>query len=108
MNTEENQLTEKERLAIIADIVKKVQSGEINPVLPEDLQRIEDEEWEQFPVVNDTEIEHGATSASQIEIEEERSKLGTEVAREIDFDNDENEFDMNRTSSWVSNLEKSQ
>ena len=105
MNNQQTQLTEEERLAVIARLVRAVQSGEINPILTEEQEALAKAEKEKN-AAEKLAVSHGLKGAQRADVEEEKALLGTEVARAVDFDNDENECDMNALSPAMLAVER--
>ena len=95
MNTEKTELTEEQRLAVIAELVRKVQNGEANPVLTEEQEALQEREKEKL-VAEEFVLKHGIAEAQDSDLEEEKGFI--ELEAPIDFDNDENEVDMKTLS----------
>ena len=93
METKSKELTEQERIAIIRAIVLDVQSNgsQIDAEGQKIIDEIKREQATEEVVVN-----HGLLNAQKEDVEDETDFLETE--KEVDFDGDENEIDMETIS----------
>jgi phosphotransferase system IIA component len=86
---ENQELTEEQRLAIIAKVVKAVKAGK--SIVEVDTDFVNELKAEK--ATEDLVVEHGLLAAKDEDIEDEKQFL--EVDKKVDFDGDENETDMN-------------
>ena len=93
------ELTEEQRLAIIAEAVRAVKAGETIVEVDQDL--IDDYKAEQ--ATEDLVVEHGLLNAQKEDIEDEKQFL--EVDKEVDFDSDESETDMDSLSPQMRDVQ---
>ena len=84
--------TEEQRLAVIREIVKAVQSGETIVEVDEDFVN----ELRAEQATEDLVVEHGLLNAQQEDVEDESQFLDLE--KQVDFDDDESETDMENIS----------
>jgi len=92
MNNQELPLTEEQRLAIIAELVRAVKSGEANIEVDQELI----DNYKEEKATEDFLVEHGLLNAQEEDIEDEKQFL--ELEKDVDFDEDENETDMESLS----------
>jgi hypothetical protein len=86
---------EEERLAIIKAIVKKVQSGDSECVVDQDLL----DEFKSEKATEDFVVEHGLLDATEEDVRDEVGQLASvDHEKDSDFDADENEVDMENVS----------
>lgn len=92
MNNQELPLTEEQRLAIIAELVRAVKSGEANIEVDQELI----DNYKEEKATEDFLVEHGLLNAQEEDIEDEKQFL--ELEKDVNFDEDENETDMESLS----------
>jgi len=85
-------LTEEQRLAVIAEVVRSVKAGET--IIEVDQDMIDDYKAEQ--ATEDFVVEHGLLNVKDEDIEDEKQFF--ELEKKVDFDDDENETDMDSLS----------
>ena len=92
---ENQELTEEQRLAIIAEVVRSVKAGET--IIEGDQDMIDDYKAEQ--ATEDFVVEHGLLNATEEDVLDEAERLDSiDHKEEVDFDADENETDMENVS----------
>lgn len=102
METKSRELTEQERIAIIRAITLDVQSNgsQIDAEGQKVIDEIKREQATEEVVVN-----HGLLNAQKEDVEDETYFLETE--KEVDFDGDENEVDMETISPTMREVSQS-
>ena len=85
-------LTEEQRLAVIAEVVRSVKAGET--IIEVDQDMIDDYKAEQ--ATEDFVVEHGLLNVKDEDIEDEKQFFKLE--EKVDFDDDESETDMDSLS----------
>ena len=102
METKSRELTEQERIAIIRAITLDVQSNgsQIDAEGQKVIDEIKREQATEEVVIN-----HGLLNAQKEDVEDETYFLETE--KEVDFDSDENEVDMETISPTMREVSQS-
>jgi len=89
---ENQELTEAQRLAIIAEVVRSVKAGET--IVSVDQNMID--EYKEEQATEDFVVEHGLLDVKDEDIEDEKQFFKLE--EKVDFDDDESETDMDSLS----------
>jgi|TARA_B110001454_G_scaffold31561_1_gene30846 acetolactate synthase small subunit len=86
------ELTEEQRLVIIAEVVRSVKAGETIVEVDQDMI----DEYKAEQATEDFVVEHGLLDVKDEDIEDEKQFF--ELEEKVDFDADESETDMNSLS----------
>jgi phosphotransferase system IIA component len=86
------ELTEEQRLVIIAEVVRSVKAGETIVEVDQDMI----DEYKAEQATEDFVVEHGLLDVKDEDIEDEKQFI--ELEEKVDFDADESETDMNSLS----------
>jgi hypothetical protein len=89
---ENQELTQDQRLAIIAEVVRSVKAGET--IISVDQNMID--EYKEEQAAEDFVVEHGLLDVKEEDIEDEKQFFKLE--EKVDFDDDESETDMDSLS----------